>query len=177
LSKRISFIKSEAIFSDDDSHRYLLSRLWDNEEQEQERKPTATVIMLNPSYANEIKYDNSSVKVMNFLVDEGYGGVTIINLFSFVETDSKKLPPYDQRYDNNTNMYIEKSVEQNQVIILAWGSNKNRIRRINFLKKILKKQKKKKTIYRLTDSDNNIKHVIYLNKLLHLEPIRKIDDI
>ncbi|MBW9169766.1 DUF1643 domain-containing protein [Clostridium estertheticum] len=167
--------ESSAIISDlnynNYVHRYFLERIWDKE------KTIATVIMLNPSYADELKWDYSSMRAINFLIDEGYGGITIVNLFSCIETDSENLPSYNQRFDKDTDKYIEKAIIQNEVFIIAWGSNKNRLRRITNLKKILTKHKDSIKISRLTDEDNSRRHVSRLKRKLHLEPIKKINDI
>jgi len=173
--ENVSIIRSRVIISDEKiynySHRYLLERIW------YDRKPIATVVMLNPSYANEVKWDYSSMRVMNFLIDQGYGGVTIVNLFSCIETNSEDLPSYNIRYNKDTDKYIAEAITQNKAIILAWGSNKDRIIRIKALVKILQSQKEKKQIYRLTDNDYSIKHVSVLKKELRLEPLQNVCDI
>ena len=124
--------------------------------------------MLNPSYADELKWDWSSMRIINHLIElEEYGGVDIVNLFSWIEVDSKKLPPYEERYNKTTDNYLEEAIRDNKDIIIAWGSNKDRKRRINKVKKILleceSKHRQKKNIYRITDDVDNIKHISRLN--------------
>lgn len=78
-------IKSTAIVSDDGNYRYRLTRVWDNNKQ------SATVIMLNPSKANELKSDKTVMNLTNFLIDNNFGSVNIVNLFSYMTTDPSKL--------------------------------------------------------------------------------------
>lgn len=171
----VSTIKSKVILSDEKIqnylHRYLLERIWDG------NIPQATVVMLNPSYADELKWDYSSMRVMNFLIDLGYGGISIVNLFSCIETNSEDLPPYNIRYNKDTDKYIAEAVARNKDIIIAWGTNKDKKRRIDHLKKILYNQKEAKNIFRLTDSNNSLKHASILNRNLCLRQLQSIDDI
>ncbi|WP_366924638.1 DUF1643 domain-containing protein [Metallumcola ferriviriculae] len=173
--KNISTIKSKVILSDKKihnyTHRYLLERVWKKE------SPKATIIMLNPSYADELKWDYSSMRVMNFLIDQGYGGVSIVNLFSCIETNSKNLPPYNIRYNADTDKYIAEAVARNKDIIIAWGTNKNRKRRIQSLKTILQNQTEEKRIFRLMDSDGKIHHVSILKKDIYLKLLESFNDI
>jgi len=173
--KKISTIKSKVILSDKEihnyTHRYLLERIW------KEEGSKATIIMLNPSYADELKWDYSSMRVINFLIDQGYGGVSIVNLFSCIETNSENLPPYNIRYNTDTDKYIAEAVARNKDIIIAWGTNKNRKRRIQSLKSILQNQTEKKKIFRLTDNDGSINHVSILKRDLCLKLLESIDDI
>ena len=95
-----SEVLSCCVFSENKRQRYSLLRKWDS------AKLNAVVIMPNPSYLDELKYDYSSMRLMNYLIDVGYGGMTIVNLFSYIETDSNNLPPYNERFDSNTDDYI-----------------------------------------------------------------------
>ena len=71
-------VQSKAIFSDDLQHRYLLSQTWDRD------KKSAAIIMINPSFADELKIDTSVMKIRNFLVENEYGSMSIVNLFSYI---------------------------------------------------------------------------------------------
>jgi hypothetical protein len=164
-----SIVKSKAIFSDDRNHRYLLKRVWD------EKKEYATIIMLNPSYADELKYDYSSMRAINYILDnqknellnKEYGGVNIVNLFSIVETNSSNLPSYNERFNNDTNKYIEKAIKESKDIFIGWGSNRNRKKRVEFIKGKLKG----KRIFRFVDGSNYNKHISLLSKNIRLEQL------
>lgn len=74
-----------AFFSSDRVHRIWLSRIWD------EDKPRVMFIGLNPSTANETSNDPTIRRVQSMAKSWGYGGVYMMNLFTFISTDPKKL--------------------------------------------------------------------------------------
>lgn len=151
---------SKAIFSDEEkpTHRYLLKRIWDD------LKKTATVIMLNPSYATSLKYDNSSMRVINYLVENGdYGGVYIVNLFSYIETDSENLPTYNERFNEETDKYIKYALSKSSDIYIGWGVNKNKKRRIKEIIKFLNDLNITK-VRRFVDENNKSYHVSIMGK-------------
>lgn len=162
---RISNIYSKAIFSEDETHRYILERIWD------ENKSKATVIMINPSYADHIKGDNSTTKVMNYLVDcklnlgenriIEFGGIKVVNIFSYIETDSKeiKVSQNDNLYDKNTSDKMKKSFDDSEVIIVAWGKDKSKYKlRKKEIRKILNDRYKSKVFYFVNKDDTPAKH-------------------
>jgi hypothetical protein len=51
-------MKTETIFSDDRSHRYLLKKEWDS------KKPKATIIMTNPSTADIMMMDYTTLYII-----------------------------------------------------------------------------------------------------------------
>lgn len=114
---------SEAQFGSDAEgnirYRYSLKRLWD------ENLPKATLIMLNPSIANELKNDASINRALNYLIDEGYGSLEVVNLFAHIETDSSKLEETDAYVGLNNDSAIIKAIEDASKIIVSWGSDKN----------------------------------------------------
>lgn len=107
-------IKSSAVFSDNEKYRYLLTREWDT------KKPWATVIMLNPSTADMLKYDKTVMNVNNFLIDKGYGAMTIVNLFAYRSTNPKELRNRDEEYEKLNDDYLIEAFEKADVIIVAW---------------------------------------------------------
>lgn len=115
-----ALIKTKAIFSEDGKHRFLLRRIWD------ENKKKAAVIMQNPSYADELKGDLSVTKIMNFLIDEGFGCLDIVNLYSFISTDPENLKRNNDLERKDTDKFILKAIEDAEIIIIAWGSDKNK---------------------------------------------------
>lgn len=120
LIKLSKDIKSKAIFSNDkmNEYRYLLTRDWDNS------KKRATVIMLNPSKATHLKFDNTIMNVHNFLLDfenESYGSYSIVNLFAYRSTDPKLLVNRKQQYEDKNDYFLKESFELSDTIIVAWG--------------------------------------------------------
>lgn len=115
-----SDIKSMAIFSDDEmkEYRYLLTREWDNS------KKRAAVIMLNPSKATHLKFDNTIMNIHNFILDyesEAYGSYSIGNLFSYRSTESKQIVNRNQQYEDENEYYLSELFKKSDIIIVAWG--------------------------------------------------------
>ena len=70
---------TDAIFSEDGTKRYLLTKTWDSS------KPKLAIIMMTPSDAAGIVLDSTTMLVLNNTARMGYGGVTILNLFATLD--------------------------------------------------------------------------------------------
>lgn len=103
-----------AEFSECRKYRYCLWRIWD------ETLPKVMFIGLNPSTANEETDDPTIRRVIAFAKKWGYGGVYMMNCFSYVSTDPRELSTVEDRYMNDVRI-AEKSKEVAE-IIFAWGS-------------------------------------------------------
>ena len=101
-------------FNDDKTERYFMNKTWD------ELKKRAVLIGINPGYANGIKGDNTLTNVINYLVDKGYGSLSILNLFSNVDFKKNKLS-----CATNFNNYKE-ILEKADLIIISWGTDKRK---------------------------------------------------
>lgn len=99
-------------------YRYSLVRKWD------EGLSKLTIIMLNPSIANTLKNDISINRCLNYCIDNNFGSLEVVNLFAFIETDSKKLKASAEYIGEENNNYIEKAVGQAEKVVVAWGSDK-----------------------------------------------------
>ncbi len=107
-------IKTETIFSDDRQHRYLLRKEWEP------KKLKATIIMTNPSAADMLIVDHTTMYTVNNLVRLDYGGVDIVNLIS--KPTTKLNVKEDLTAPDETNIgVILKSAEKSETIIIAWG--------------------------------------------------------
>ena len=112
-----STISNEAVFSDDNRHRLLLRKVWDNE------KPTAMIIMINPNSADELSSDTTTMLVVNNLHHLSYGSVDIVNLYTMItgkihfrfNSDEDLLQP-------DTDSVILKSAKSADTIIIGWGT-------------------------------------------------------
>ena len=113
------FMEFDAIFDSQSKpkYRYLLTRKWD------ENLPKATIIMLNPSIANILKNDLSINRCLNYCIDNNYGSLAVINLFAFIEADSKKLKASSEYIGEMNDHYIEQAINQSDKVIVAWGSD------------------------------------------------------
>ena len=69
-------LTTQAIFSDDNTKRYLLKKTWDT------NLPKLTIIMLAPSIASGVELDSTTSLVLNNASALGFGSVSIVNLFA-----------------------------------------------------------------------------------------------
>lgn len=114
---RSKIMNSIVVLSEDDKYRYCLTKIWE------ENKKRATVMMLNPSKANELKCDKSVMNISNYLIDNNYGIMDIVNLFSYMTIYPNELGQREQKYEKFNNQYITMAAERSDIIIIAWGSD------------------------------------------------------
>ena len=110
-------LTTEAIFSNDQTKRYLLKKSWDNS------KKNATIIMLAPSEASGIMLDSTTLLVLNNAYRLGYGSVTILNLFSTLNDFGLKQAEDTDLENVKT---ILKTAKHTDVIIYAAGVGKSK---------------------------------------------------
>ncbi|MFH0716859.1 DUF1643 domain-containing protein [Staphylococcus delphini] len=135
-----STIYTEAIFSDDDQHRYLLKKTWD------ENKPACTVITMYPHLDGILSLDLTTVLILNQLANsERYGAVYLVNLFSNIKTP-ENLKYIKEPYDEHTDIHLMKVISESDTVILAYGSYAKRsvvVERIEQVMEMLKSHIKK----------------------------------
>ena len=113
----------KAIISDCGKYRYELYREWDK------KKGKVLFIMLNPSTADGLNNDLTTIRCMNFAKKWGYGGIMIGNIYPFRAKrprDLKKWIDDDtislELYTSNV-FHVEEMAEQAGLIVCAWGCN------------------------------------------------------
>ena len=114
----------KAIISDCGKYRYELHREWDK------KKRKVLFIMLNPSTADGLNNDLTTIRCMNFAKKWGYGGIMIGNIYPFRAKRPKDLRkwlndpaiPLDRGYRTNR-VHVEEMAQQADLIICAWGCN------------------------------------------------------
>ena len=110
-------LTTNAIFSDDGTKRYLLTKTWDPS------KPKLAIIMLAPSEAAGIVLDSTTMLVLNNAARLGYGTVTALNLFATLNDSDLK----QAELDDEENLKIIVSAAQNaDLVVYAAGVGKAR---------------------------------------------------
>ncbi|HDC8542135.1 TPA: DUF1643 domain-containing protein [Staphylococcus aureus] len=137
-----STIHTEAIFSDDEQHRYLLKKTWD------EKKSACTVITMYPHLDGVLSLDLTTVLILNQLANsEQYGAVYLVNLFSNIKTPmSIKHLKDKEPYDEHTDIHLMKAISESETVILAYGAYAKRpvvVERVAQVMEMLKPHKKK----------------------------------
>ncbi|MDY4032318.1 MAG: DUF1643 domain-containing protein [Pyramidobacter sp.] len=106
-------MRTEAVYSDDKTRRYLLHREWDA------KKPKALIIMTNPSTAGSIALDFTTMYILNNITQLDFGSVAIANLVSKM---TRKLSILDDMQIEEDNFAcIVKAAQKADKVIVAWG--------------------------------------------------------
>ena len=126
-------LNTQVIFNESKTERYLLRKVWD------ESKPIVSLIMTNPSIADVVSVDMTTLYVVNNLYRLGeYGGADILNMTSLIT--SKVDTKSDIKLTDTNVEYILRSAETSDKVILAWGrigENNKKIRLVQL--KLLEK--------------------------------------
>lgn len=134
-------LKTETVFSDDRRNRYLLRKEWDT------KKPRATIIMTNPSAADLMTMDYTTLYILNNISKLDFGAVDIVNLSSRITTKLNANEDLGLDIEKENAEFILKSAEKSDKIIIAWGKigdNNKKVRAVqNELLTILKPFKNK----------------------------------
>lgn len=108
LTERTSHITRSAVFSKDGKKRYKLESVWD------EKKPKACIIMSQPSTADELITDQTTMLCFNNAVTEGFGSISIVNVFCSLDFNK----PETDRI--NSSLVLEECSKAD-VVIVAYG--------------------------------------------------------
>lgn len=110
-----STLETEAIFSDDNQHRYLLKKTWDSD------KEVLTIITMYPHYDGVINVDLTTQLIINKVAEKDeYGSVNFINLFANIDTPINLK--HINGHDKHTDIHIMKAVKEADSVLLVWGS-------------------------------------------------------
>lgn len=119
INKTVSTVITEAVFSKDNKHRYLLRKSWDN------TKPKAAIILLYPGYANTLLCDTTTMLTNNQITSLGFGAVDILNIFSLIGSKDS-IANSKETSDRSNDEYIITSAKEADKIIIATGRGNNK---------------------------------------------------
>ncbi|MBQ3448913.1 MAG: DUF1643 domain-containing protein [Synergistaceae bacterium] len=126
LTEKIT-MRTETVFSDDRLNRYLLRKEWDS------KKPRATIIMTNPSAADLLTLDYTTLYILNNISRLDFGAVDIVNMTSRITTKLNVKEDLNTELEAVNAEFIVKSAEKSDVIIIAWGKlgeNNEKVRQV-----------------------------------------------
>ncbi len=110
-------MKANAKLSKCRRYRYALWRTWD------ESKPYVMFIGLNPSTADESEDDPTIRRCTNYARDWGYGGLCMVNLFSFRATEPSDMMAAEDPVGPENDTWLQQLAKDAGVIVAAWGNN------------------------------------------------------
>ena len=125
-------INSNAIFSEDRTHRYALIREWDL------NKPSLMIVALNPSSADEKTDDPTIRRCIGFAKKWGFGKLIVTNLFSFRTSSPKNLFNSKNPIGNKNDFWLKKLSKEVDMVVLAYGNHGKFNNRHNEILKIIK---------------------------------------
>ena len=111
-------LTTQAVFSDDNTKRYLLKKTWDPE------LPRLTICMLAPSQASGIELDSTTSLVLNNSSKLGFGSVAIVNLFATLGDFT--LAEAESKDPENLNAILD-AAKSCDVVIYAPGVGKAKL--------------------------------------------------
>lgn len=115
-----SFLKgdaaSEAVYSDCETYRYLLTRVW-------ARGPKALFVMLNPSTATEVQNDPTVERCERRARTLGFGAFRVTNIFAYRATDPKVMRAAADPVGPGNDAAILQSLDWADQVICAWGNH------------------------------------------------------
>ncbi|WP_270893003.1 DUF1643 domain-containing protein [Staphylococcus saprophyticus] len=133
-------LETEAIFSDDNQHRYLLKKTWDND------KKIISVITCYPNFEGTKKLDLTTQLILNKVSEmKDCGSINFVNLYSNMITTTN-IKHIENSHDKHTDIQIMKAVKESDEVILAWGAYAKKPiveMRVNEILEMLKPHKKK----------------------------------
>ncbi|MDI6430240.1 DUF1643 domain-containing protein [Staphylococcus epidermidis] len=133
-------LETEAIFSDDNQHRYLLKKTWDKD------KKIISVITCYPNFEGTKKLDLTTQLILNKVSEmKDFGSINFVNLYSNMITTTN-IKHIENSHDNHTDIQIMRAVKEADEVILAWGAyakNPAVESRVNEVLEMLKPHKKK----------------------------------
>ncbi len=116
--KRLGKEKNDAVIKD--NYRYSLTRVIDRKNNKR-----AVFWMLNPSTADENVDDLTLKRCIHFAEREKCGILEVVNLFAYRETNHKKLNELskEKAIGKENLKYITLAIEAADIVIVAWGEN------------------------------------------------------
>lgn len=123
-------VERGAIFSDDGKFRYVLMRDWSITPL-----PIALCIGLNPSTANGHEDDPTIRILIKTLNNLGFGGLRMLNLYSFITPKPEKLWETPDAI-GDTDKWLRKISEETNEIIFCWGAFRQGVWRAKRIKEI-----------------------------------------
>jgi hypothetical protein len=107
---------SEAVYSDCETYRYLLTRVWGPGQK-------ALFVMLNPSTATEVQNDPTVERCERRARVLGFGAFRVTNIFAFRATDPNVMRAAADPVGPGNDAAILGSLGWADKVICAWGNH------------------------------------------------------
>lgn len=108
--------QSEAVFSDCERYRFLLTRTWGS-------GPRILFVMLNPSTATEVQNDPTVERCERRARALGFGAFRVTNIFAWRATDPKAMRAAADPVGQGNDQAILDSLAWADTVVCAWGNH------------------------------------------------------
>lgn len=105
---------SDAVISECGLYRYRLSRKW-------RADPDCVFVMLNPSTADAAQDDPTIRKCIGYSKAWGYGGLVVVNLFAYRDTDPDAMKRYKVPVGPDNDRHLLEVTREAPLVVCAWG--------------------------------------------------------
>jgi hypothetical protein len=145
---------SEAVYSDCERYRYLLTRVW-------AKGPRALFVMLNPSTATEVQNDPTVERCERRARALGFGAFRVTNIFAFRATDPRVMRAEADPVGLENDTAILSSVPWADAVVCAWGNHGMHLNRGQVVEEMLRKTGARLTHLGLT-GQGQPRHPLYV---------------
>jgi len=146
--------QSVAIYSDCESYRYSLTRVWAPGNK-------ALFIMLNPSTATEVQNDPTVERCERRARALGFGAFRVTNIFAWRDTDPRKMRAAQDPVGPENDAAILSGTNWADQIICAWGTHGAHLNRGAAVHDLLRTTNRELHHLGLT-KDGHPKHPLYI---------------
>jgi hypothetical protein len=153
---------SEAVYSDCERYRYVLSRVWGD-------GPRVAFVMLNPSTATEVQNDPTVERCERRARALGFGGFRVTNIFAFRATDPKVMLAEPDPVGPGNDAAIQDSADWAQRVVCAWGNHGLHLNRGAAVEGLLRQSRAQLLHLGLTGKDQP-RHPLYVGYDRQPEP-------
>lgn len=115
--------ESVATYSDCETYRYDLTRIWEAE------GPRALFIMLNPSTATEVQNDPTVERCERRARTLGFGAFRVLNIFAYRATDPRVMRAAADPVGPENDAAILGALDWASQVVCAWGTHGAHLRR------------------------------------------------
>ena len=158
---------SVAVYSDCETYRYLLTRVWDDS------LPRALFVMLNPSTATEVQNDPTVERCERRARALGFGAFRVTNIFAFRATDPREMRAAGDPVGPENDAAIRESLTwaagPQDRIVCAWGTHGAHLSRGAAVERLLRESGRALHHLGLTAAGAP-KHPLYIGYAQPLQP-------
>lgn len=126
--------------SNNKTFRYFYKKVWDKQ------KPIITAILLNPAKADLIISDKTLDTLANEFYDRSYGGMCILNLFSYMCQNPDDLINSNRGKEIKNYKYVIKYIKKNTNMdyFIGWGNSLDKLpnNEVNIRNMAIRKKKR-----------------------------------